>query len=143
MTVLKNPKHELSELKAVLRLCEETWRFIWLKDIGRARCGQIAGTIQNNGYRIIRLDRQPYLEHHLVWFFKHGVWPRLLDHKDGDRVNNDPVNLRLADNSGNAANSKRFSTNSSGFKGVSRTAESHAAYVAAAVKYQGEFARAA
>jgi hypothetical protein len=166
MPALDNPKHELSELQAVLRLCPETFRFIWLKNVGRAKRGQIAGTVQNNGYRIIRFGGRCYLEHHLVWFFLYGVWPSQLDHKNCDKQDNCPSNLRLADNSENSANSKLFSTNSSGFKGVSRTPkgkwrayitkdhkqiwlgvydrpeDAHEAYKLASHRYHGEFARA-
>jgi len=167
MPALTNPKHEPSELRAVLRLCPVTWKFIWLKDIGRAKQGQIAGTVQNNGYRIIRFEGRCYLEHHLVWFFFYGAWPPQLDHRNGNRSDNDPSNLRLAGNSENAANSKTFSTNTSGFKGVSITPTgrwrayimkdgkqiflgvfsdpqaAHEAYQLAAAKFFGEFARAA
>lgn len=158
MPALTNPKHELSELQAVLHLCSEDWRFFWLKN------GRIAGTVQNNGYRIIRFAGRCYLEHHLVWFFTYGVWPSQLDHKNHDRADNSPSNLRLADNSENSANSKLFCTNSSGFKGVSRTPkgrwrayivkdyrqiflgvydqpeDAHEAYKVASHKYHGEFA---
>jgi len=40
------------------------------------------------------------------------------DHKDGDGLNNQRCNLRIATNSQNAANSKLRSTNRSGFRGV-------------------------
>src|ERR1700736_6457675 len=120
MPVLKNAKHELSDLQALLSLNGETWRFTWLRNVGRARSCQIAGTVQNNGYRVIRVGRRCYLEHHLVWLFTYGVWPTLIDHENGNRQDNSPLNLREADTSQNIANSKRYGTNTSGFKGVSR-----------------------
>lgn len=42
----------------------------------------------------------------------------MIDHKDGDKVNNQKSNLRFCTNSQNQANSKLSTRNSTGFKGV-------------------------
>lgn len=90
----------------------------------------------------------------------------LVDHADGDGLNNRRSNLRLCTKSTNAVNSKRRSDNQSGFKGVcfhpfsglwrayiraegkqvslgyfKTPQEAHEAYKVAAVKFYGEFAR--
>ena len=89
-----------------------------------------------------------------------------IDHKDGDRVNNLLSNLRPATHSQNQMNSKAYSNNTSGYKGVTwckklkkwqariqingirnhlgyfNTAkEAYAAYCQAAKIYHREFAR--
>jgi hypothetical protein len=43
---------------------------------------------------------------------------QMVDHKDGDRANNDLNNLRLCDNRTNQYNSKIWSNNTTGFRGV-------------------------
>jgi hypothetical protein len=89
----------------------------------------------------------------------------MIDHRDGNRANNRWSNLRLATQSENSANRHRHINNTSGFKGVSlckwgkwraciekngrkihlgmydTPQAAHAAYVAAARKLFGEFAR--
>ena len=49
----------------------------------------------------------------------YGHCPALLDHKDGNPLNNHVHNLREATLSQNAINAKKFSTNKSGVKNVS------------------------
>lgn len=57
--------------------------------------------------------------HRLAWFFMTGEWPILdIDHINGDRSDNRWSNLRLANDSQNGANKRRYKNNKSGFKGV-------------------------
>lgn len=130
----------------------------------------VVGSINRWGYRKIRLDGQVYHAHRLAWLYVHGEWPAgQIDHKDAVRDHNWIDNLRLATNSQNQANSQlSIKRNSSGFKGVhfhqpnkkwrarigvrgaiihlglfTTPEAAHKAYMDAARKYFGEFARAA
>lgn len=124
--------------------------------------------ISSGRYRVVIFDGQRFASHRLAWFYMTGKWPVLtLDHADLDKQNNRWENLREASFGQNAANQKASSKNKSGHKGVTPsrngkkwqaaiqcrgrrirlgtfTAKSDAAqaYVAAAQKYFGKFARA-
>jgi hypothetical protein len=139
-----------------------------VSNLARWKVGSEAGSLHSLGYRIIAVDGVMYRAHRLAWLYVHGQWPDgLLDHANGDRADNRIANLRPATVSQNKANSKLRSDNKSGFKGVYASelggwrAEircdgklhylgrfgtpelAHAAYVAAARRFFGEFARAA
>jgi hypothetical protein len=156
-------------LREVLRYDPVTGLFIRRCRAGRKHAGEVAGSATRNGYRSICVDNGRYLAHRLAWLYMNGSWPeRQIDHKDRDRSNNRWTNLRLATPSGNTANSRRRSTNTSGFKGVcwdksrnrwaayitvgyrhiylgrfAAVEDAHDAYLAAAQQHFGEFARAA
>jgi hypothetical protein len=155
-------------LRELLNYDPATGQFTWLvKPSPRIRVGGVAGHERPDGYRQIGLDRRLYLTHRLVWLYMTGEWPLdQIDHINGDRADNRWLNLRPATCSQNKANSGAARNNTSGFKGVSwhsrwlkwRTnitvngrqrslgyfdcpAEAHEAYVRAAEKHFGKFAR--
>jgi hypothetical protein len=134
----------------------------------RIRIGDVAGNVDTRGYLRLEIDGRQYAAHRLAWLHMTGEWPPAdIDHINGERTDNRWSNLRLATRAQNIRNSRRRSTNTTGFKGVSWQsarkkwvaaitvngikrslgrfdcpAEAHAAYVRAAEKYHGEFARA-
>jgi hypothetical protein len=156
-------------VRDVLAYDPETGAFTWrLYRGGLAKPSTKAGTKDERGVVNIRLNRRPYKAHRLAWLYVHGEWPELdVDHIDGDPGNNRIANLRLATMTQNLGNMRRHKNNTCGFKGVSlrwdrkafrarikvngtqqhlgcfQTAEeAHAAYMAAAERLFGEFARA-
>lgn len=54
---------------------------------------KIAGTVKKDGYSRIKLDDVVYLEHRLSFKMAYNYCPDLIDHDDGDKLNNDPTNL--------------------------------------------------
>lgn len=73
-------------------------------------------------YRCTVVDGTKYKHHRLVWIFFNGAIPEgvMIDHRDGDKLNNHPSNLRLATNADNVHNRGANQNNSTGFKNVCR-----------------------
>lgn len=126
-----------------------------------------AGYINSQGYEIIRINLRGYKAHRLAWFYMKGCWPRRVDHKDTRKANNRWKNLRVATHGQNVANSKLRRDSTSGLKGAyfkrarakwfsairfntklkhlgyfESAMQAHKAYMKAAKKYFGAFARA-
>ena len=153
-------------LKSLLHYDRDTGVFTWTKT---AKAGRVAGTSHNEGYWHVTIRQRQFLAHRLAWLYVYGVWPTNdVDHMNGKRNDNRIANLREATRSENLRNTGKRQSNKSGFKGVSfcretgrwsaiisvdyksirlgrfaTPEEAHAAYVAAAERLHGEFARAA
>jgi len=100
----------------------ETGNFIWkIKRRGRRKIGMLAGCIHPHGYVRISIDYRLYNAQRLAWLFITGKWPNgLVDHIDGNRSNNRANNLRECNHIQNGANRKIPTSNTSGYKGVSK-----------------------
>jgi hypothetical protein len=165
-TVRRCPRPSRARLRALLHYHPQTGEFRWLKRVSPSiQPGDMAGTLDNQGYRRIIIKGRPYRAHHLAWFYMKGKWCRLvIDHRDGDPANNRWNNLRSATRSQNSANRRLHRNNACGLKGVSAHGDrwcatickngrirhlglfptpqaAHAAYAKAARKLFGEFAR--
>ena len=127
----------------------------------------VSGSTRKDGYAKIRVNGKPHYAHRLVYLYHHGTMPEVIDHIDGNPANNRIENLRPADmrqNQGNRRKSQRgllpkgvdwkpsigkwqariTVDGRQVYLGVFDTAEiAHAAYVEAARRYFGEFARSA
>lgn len=113
------PNIEIDMLRELIRLDGETGHLYWLKQRGGAKPGDKAGCFDGQGYVTLVICGKQYMAHRVVWALHHGAWPELqLDHKDLDKGNNKPSNLRTATSSQNLANTALFKSNTSGHKGV-------------------------
>lgn len=82
--------------------------------------GQLAGVICVHGYRLISVDNERFRASRLAWFYMTGEWPPVdIDHVNGKRSDDRWQNLRVASESENMRNSKRYANNTSGTRGVS------------------------
>ncbi len=153
-------------LRQLLHYNPETGEFTWLVKRG-CRAAGAKPKCKAKGYYVIRVDKKLYKANRLAWLYMTGAWPsRHIDHADNDPSNDAFINLRLATGGQNMANMKRPVTNTSGLKGVSWNkrakqwqskitknykqihlgwfkcpAAAHFAYIVAADKLHGEYAR--
>jgi hypothetical protein len=95
-------------LRELLDYDPETGRFIWRKDHPTAKhikAGSVAGTKNGRGYWVIGVAGAKYVAHRLAWLYVTGEWPaHLVDHENGDRLDNRFANLREATDSQNNFN---------------------------------------
>ena len=132
----------------------------------RIKIGDVAGSLSDEGYLRFRVGNKIYSAHRLAWLYVYGVWPmKDIDHVNGARNDNRIANLREATRAENVQNAKKRSGARCRLKGVhmrkhrfcaqikvnkksvflgiyDTEEEAHAAYVAAAEKEFGAFARA-
>lgn len=94
-----------------------------IKRWNKSLAGKVAGHQFNtsSGAKAIqvRILGKSYYVHRIIYKIVTGDEPFLIDHIDGDSLNNRIENLRSVDNRTNSKNSKRFKNNSSGHTGVS------------------------
>jgi len=91
------------------------WKVALSKKI---RVGQEAGPGSKSVYKKIRINGKYFLTHRLVFLMHHGHMPDYIDHIDRNKRNNRVENLRPASISENNLNSKVYSNNVSGVKGI-------------------------
>lgn len=160
-----------AKLKSMLSYDPESGDFHWIRGAHPPLVGRKAGTKGRSNvhtYLLINIKGKAYRAHRLAWLYMTGKWPKnMLDHKDTDTFNNRWKNLREATASQNCANSratkgrvlpkgvsfckrngKFLAQIKKGRKGYflghfSTPEAAHAAYIAAAVRLHGQFARAA
>lgn len=151
------------ELLLLLHYNRRTGMFIWRVSRGTQKAGAVAGSL-DDGYRRIVIKRKKYRANQLAHFYVTEKWTQLVDHKNRRRADDSWNNLRPATNALNQAN--KIGASNCGFKGVTKRKNyarwrarirvdgrllhlgvfatpklAHAAYVAAAKKHFGEFAR--
>ena len=84
----------------------------------RFKTGQRAGCLLKTGYRIVEIDSKAVLEHRIIYLMHYGYLPKVIDHIDGNTLNNKIENLREATIAQNCWNTKRSTRNTSGNKGI-------------------------
>lgn len=109
-----------TRVRELLAYDQVTGVFTWLKSNSNAtRVGSVAGSINNAGYRMIKIDGVQYMAHRLAWLHVTGAWPSdEIDHRNGIHDDNRFSNLREATGPQNHRNIRKLATNKSGVLGV-------------------------
>uniref|UniRef100_A0A6H1ZLU7 Putative homing endonuclease n=1 Tax=viral metagenome TaxID=1070528 RepID=A0A6H1ZLU7_9ZZZZ len=104
----------------LLRYDHRTGDLYWKIDRGnKISPGDLAGCINANGYRHIRIDGTLYLSHRLVWMLHHGEFPKYeTDHINRNRTDNRIENLRDVKKFNNQRNAGTRADSVSGTRGV-------------------------
>lgn len=86
---------------------------------GQFKAGEIAGSLNSQGYWSVKINGRTYSAHRIAWAIIKGKWPEFeMDHVNGNRGDNRWSNLRECTKSQNQWNTGLNRKNSSGFKGV-------------------------
>jgi len=93
-------------------------KLFWKKTKQGHRAGKEIGCVSHRGYRHVIYKGKTMFVHRLIFLFHHGYLPPVLDHIDGDQLNNKIENLREVTRSQNNMNSKVSRRSKTGYKGI-------------------------
>lgn len=102
------------DLEEMFLLNRSEGKLYW-KQISKYHKGKLnkeAGTLVDNGkrgkYWVVRIDRKPYKRSHIVYALVNGRWASpMVDHINGNSLDDRPENLREADYRLNNHNHRR------------------------------------
>jgi HNH endonuclease len=84
----------------------------------KVKVGTIAGYVDAGGYKNTKVCGKQLKNHRLIFLIHYGYLPKMIDHIDGNTLNNRIENLREATPKQNQQNSKLRKNNSSGYRNV-------------------------
>ena len=84
----------------------------------RKKIGDKAGSLSSTGYKVTFINKKSYKNHRLIFLFHKGYLPKILDHIDGNPLNNNIENLREATHQQNCQNRSIQKNNKSGYKNI-------------------------
>ena len=114
-------KKFLEEINKFLNYNSETGVITWkVSKSGNKGAGSIAGSVRRGERPYLMLMGKNYASHRIAWLLAYSKWPEsVIDHIDGNPLNNRLDNLRDVCNKTNSENQRRpHSSNKSGFLGV-------------------------
>lgn len=122
---------QAEEVRQLLHYNPDTGNLTWLPrheshfmSVGSCKrwnaryAGQLAGSIESNGYIDVAIFNVLYKAHRIAWLIHHGEWPDVVDHVNRIKSDNRLVNLRSVTQSVNMQNATMRSDNTSGHVGV-------------------------
>jgi len=74
--------------------------------------------IDGKGYNSVFIMGEQYRVHRLIWLLVYGHFPKIIDHINGDKLDNRLENLKEVTQQENLMNQRRSSKNTSGVTGV-------------------------
>jgi hypothetical protein len=103
----------------------------WNSSLANQEAGHEFTTSSGIKSKHLRINNTLYYVHRVIYKLCTGDEPNLIDHINGNPVDNRIENLRSVNNTENMRNSKKFKTNTSGHVGVSwsKSANKWQAYI--------------
>jgi len=108
---------ELFECCHRLFYIEDSKLYRKVKTAPNAPAGIEAGWL-DGGYRRVRVKRKPYLVHRLIFLMMNGYLPEVVDHINGNTLDNSITNLRQSNHLQNRWNCVGNDGTQTGVKGV-------------------------
>jgi hypothetical protein len=91
----------------------------WNERWADTEAGWVDGSITGGTYLKVSISGENYKAHRVIWLIVNGKWPEnLIDHINGNSLDNRIENLREADHALNSSNQKKRWDNKSGVTGV-------------------------
>lgn len=108
-------------IKKILHYENTTGIFKWIVKVVGRNIGDIAGTVNKDGYVQISIKSKLYSAHRLAYIYVHGDQKEdfYIDHINHNRSDNRIENLRACTRSQNCRNQNISKRNKTGFNGVS------------------------
>tara|TARA_R110000822_G_scaffold309905_1_gene440611 strand:+ start:282 stop:662 length:381 start_codon:yes stop_codon:yes gene_type:complete len=113
----KESRFRYSDAQLMFRYERNTGNIYWKIFNGHMHPCGLAGCIHthkrnNKTYRFIKVRGLKFKAHRLVWLLIYGEWPQgIIDHIDGDGLNNRIDNLRVVSHAENCTNRRRRGAN--------------------------------
>ncbi|MFS1427355.1 HNH endonuclease [Vibrio splendidus] len=125
--------NQAEKIRSQLSYNQETGEIKWLQSGKGRRKNLIAGCVKrkkNNVWRRIVVEGQEHTSGQVAWVLMTGKFPEfIIDHIDGDPLNDSWANLRRGDNCVDQRNAKLSVRNKTGIKGVKLTNGYYHAYI--------------
>lgn len=111
-----NSKEEYDDL--IRRTHYRDGALFWSTSSRTDLIGRKAGSKDKHGYLVTHINGKTLFIHRAIFYMAYGYVPPQIDHRDGDIENNNPDNLRAADQSSNQMNQATEKKTISRVKGV-------------------------